>query len=173
MSSSSQLVLNMGINIKFRKPKLVSELTWRVLGIYMFVSVGPLHFLFFLCDLGCRANIRNCLVWILCGFSYQWAFCAFPLTVSQNYGFDIAWWSSCLGLQQFADDFGVQQHPGEAKVIPSSWQSAGTGTPNAGMALGCILGGYCSAYLGRKITIVVLSIISIIGVIIQTAVPVS
>lgn len=77
-----------------------------------------------------------------------------------------------MGLQQFADDYGVSPGPGQAKIIPSSWQSAGTGSPNAGMAFGCIAGGYCSAYLGRKNTIVVLSVISIIGVIIQCAVPV-
>lgn len=67
----------------------------------------------------------------------------------------------------------MTEAPGEPKVIPSTWQSAGTGTPNAGMALGCIVGGYCSAYLGRKLTIVVLSVISIVGVVIQCAVPVS
>lgn len=67
----------------------------------------------------------------------------------------------------------MSEHPGGPKVIPSTWQSAGTGTPNAGMALGCIVGGYSSAYLGRKMTIVVLSIISIVGVIIQCAIPVS
>ncbi|KAJ5289250.1 uncharacterized protein N7443_009503 [Penicillium atrosanguineum] len=109
---------------------MFSELTWRVLGIYLFVSFG-----------------------------------------SFNFGFDIAWWSSCLGLQEFADNYGVSPGPGKAKVIPASWQSAGTGTPSAGMAIGCIAAGYCNAYIGRKKTIVVLSVISIIGVVIQCAVP--
>ncbi|CAI4218387.1 unnamed protein product [Parascedosporium putredinis] len=104
------------MGLAFRKPQLFNELTWRVLGIYMFVS---------------------------------------------NFGFDLAWWSSCLGLQQFADDYGITPDSGGPKVIPSTWQSAGTGTPNAGMAIGCIVGGYCSQYLGRKMTIVALSAISI------------
>ncbi|BDD57002.1 hypothetical protein MAP00_002411 [Monascus purpureus] len=116
----------MGINFHFRKPELMSQLTWRVLAIYMFVS---------------------------------------------NFGFDLAWWSSCLGLQQFADDYGVSDGPGQKKYIPSNWQSAGTGTPNAGMAIGCIFGGFCCQYLGRKMTIVVLAIVSIVGVVIQCAVP--
>ncbi|BCS17206.1 uncharacterized protein APUU_10034A [Aspergillus puulaauensis] len=116
--------------ISFRKPDILSEMTWRVLGIYLFVSFG-----------------------------------------SFNFGFDLAWWSSCLGLQQFADDYGVSPGPGQANVIPAAWQSAGTGTPNAGMAIGCIVGGYCNAYIGRKMTIIVLAVVSIVGVVLQCAVP--
>jgi MFS transporter, SP family, sugar:H+ symporter len=90
--------------------------------------------------------------------------------VIQNFGFDISWWSSCLGVTQFKDRYGVSPGPGEAKVIPSTWQSVGSGTPNAGMAIGCLLGGYANQWLGRKRCIALLSVIAIIGIILQVSI---
>lgn len=39
------------------------------------------------------------------------------------------------------------------------------------MALGCILGGYCCHWVGRKWTIGILAVISAVGVIIQVSIP--
>lgn len=75
-----------------------------------------------------------------------------------------------MGVQEFKEKYGVSPGPGQPKDIPSSWKSAGTGTPNAGMAIGCLLGGYANSVLGRKKTIALLSVIAIIGIIIQVAV---
>ncbi|OBT88576.1 hypothetical protein VE02_03988 [Pseudogymnoascus sp. 03VT05] len=90
---------------------------------------------------------------------------------SINFGFDISWWASCLGVKEFKDTYGRSPAPGVPKTIPATWQSAGTGTPNAGMALGCLLGGYANRRLGRKRTIILLSVIAIVGIVIQVAVP--
>ncbi|KAL2829837.1 general substrate transporter [Aspergillus pseudoustus] len=89
---------------------------------------------------------------------------------SINFGFDISWWASCLGIAEFKERYGVSPGPGEDKVIPSTWQSAGTGTPNAGMAIGCLIGGYANQLLGRKQTIALLSVIAIIGITLQVSV---
>ncbi|KAH8690616.1 general substrate transporter [Talaromyces proteolyticus] len=88
---------------------------------------------------------------------------------SINFGFDISWWASCLGVDEFKEKYGVSPGPGQPKVIPTTWQSAGSGTPNAGMAIGCLLGGYANFLLGRKKTIALLSVIAIVGIIIQVS----
>ncbi|KAL3467095.1 hypothetical protein BJX64DRAFT_283824 [Aspergillus heterothallicus] len=98
------------------------------------------------------------------------AICLFVSFGSINFGFDISWWASYLGIAEFKERYGVSPGPGEDKVIPSTWQSAGTGTPNAGMAIGCLIGGYANQWLGRKWMIALLSIIAIIGITLQVSV---
>ena len=55
--------------------------------------------------------------------------------------------------------------------LPSSWQSAGSGTGNAGMAIGCIIASPLISRIGRKNTVLVILTIALIGMVIQNAVP--
>lgn len=56
-------------------------------------------------------------------------------------------------------------------TIPSSWLSAGSGTPNAGLAIGAIIAGPVIERLGRRYTVGAICTLAFIGMIIQNAVP--
>lgn len=72
-------------------------------------------------------------------------------------------------MQQFINRFGKEVDG--KKILPSSWLSAGSGTGNAGMAIGCIIAGPICRTLGRRWTVIVIVAIALIGMIIQNAVP--
>ncbi|KAL2848406.1 general substrate transporter [Aspergillus pseudoustus] len=83
-----------------------------------------------------------------------------------NFGFDNGWWACVLPLDAFIRYYA----PPGATQIPSSWQSAGTGTANAGLVLGCLIAGAIGNKLGRKRSIVLLVIIALLGMVIQNAI---
>lgn len=84
-----------------------------------------------------------------------------------SFGVDNAYWGGLLGLTTFAKAFGEFDATTGAYIIPTVWQSVGSGTPIAGIALGCLLSAPLSERMGRKKTFIVLSIISMIGILIQ------
>lgn len=85
-------------------------------------------------------------------------------------GTDNGWWSSVLTLQEFADYYGPPSRNGEPKSIPSSWLSAGSGTANAGMVIGCLIAGAVGKLIGRRWSIVLLVTIALIGMVIQNVI---
>jgi SP family sugar:H+ symporter-like MFS transporter len=84
-----------------------------------------------------------------------------------SFGVDNAYWGGLLGLSTFAKDFGEFDPLTGTYIIPTVWQSVGSGTPIAGIALGCLLSAPLSERLGRKKTFIILAVISVIGVLIQ------
>ncbi|RDW91049.1 hypothetical protein BP5796_02214 [Coleophoma crateriformis] len=88
-----------------------------------------------------------------------------------NFGFDNGWWASVISLQQFADRFGVYDPSTGKNILPSSWQSAGSGTGNAGLAIGCIIAGPIISKIGRKYTVLVIIAFALTGMLIQNVVP--
>lgn len=95
---------------------------------------------------------------------------AFVSIGSTNFGVDLTWWSSALETQQFKDKYGQSPRFGQPKIIPSTWQSIGSGTPTAALACGNILGGFINAKIGRRMSIVVLAVVAIIGIILQVSI---
>ncbi|KAF2166745.1 hypothetical protein M409DRAFT_22799 [Zasmidium cellare ATCC 36951] len=87
-----------------------------------------------------------------------------------NFGFDNGWWSSVLTVQEFADYYGPPSTTGESRAIPSSWQSAGSGTANAGMVIGCLIAGAVGRKIGRRWSIVLLVVIALMGMVIQNVI---
>ncbi|CAK7240812.1 MAG: hypothetical protein STHCBS139747_002260 [Sporothrix thermara] len=88
-----------------------------------------------------------------------------------NFGFDNGWWGTLIALPQFINRFGVLDEKTGTYSLPSSWQSAGSGTGNAGMAIGCIIASPLISRIGRKNTVLVILTIALIGMVIQNAVP--
>lgn len=76
-----------------------------------------------------------------------------------------------IALQQFADRFGVYDPSTGVNILPSSWQSAGSGTGNAGLAIGCIIAGPIISKIGRKYTVLVIIGFALTGMLIQNVVP--
>ncbi|KAL5338970.1 general substrate transporter [Aspergillus crustosus] len=83
-----------------------------------------------------------------------------------NFGFDNGWWACVLPLEAFIDYYA----PPGSTSIPSSWQSTGSGTANAGLVIGCLIAGVCGRRLGRKWSIVLLVVIALVGMVIQNAI---
>ncbi|KAJ5657140.1 Major facilitator superfamily domain general substrate transporter [Penicillium longicatenatum] len=73
-----------------------------------------------------------------------------------HYGF----WSGMLDIGQFFKDFGVYDAKSHSYYLPSTWQSVGSGVPVAGFAIGIDL--------GRIRTFRIASLISAVGIIIQS-----
>ncbi|KAL2782665.1 general substrate transporter [Aspergillus keveii] len=82
---------------------------------------------------------------------------------------DFNYWSGLLGMEQFKKDFGVWDTATESWIIPSSWQSIATGTPHAGLAVGCLLAGLFGNYYGRVKSISIAAVIALIGILIQAS----
>lgn len=71
------------------------------------------------------------------------------------------------GMGQFKKDFGrIDPATGEY-AIPTTWQSVGSGTPSAGIAIGCLLSASISKHLGRKRTFLILAVVALVGILIQ------
>ncbi|KAL4870727.1 hypothetical protein BDV12DRAFT_195199 [Aspergillus spectabilis] len=83
-----------------------------------------------------------------------------------NFGFDNGWWACVSPLEAFIAYYG----PPGAEAIPSSWQSTGSGTANAGLVIGCLIAGACDNKLGRRWSIVLLVIIALVGMMSQNAI---
>lgn len=72
-------------------------------------------------------------------------------------------------MAQFQKDFGVWDPATESWIIPSSWQSIATGTPQAGLAVGCLLSGFFGNKFGRVRSFWIAGVIAIVGILIQAA----
>lgn len=72
-----------------------------------------------------------------------------------------------LGLTEFHKTFGVYDETEGEYVIPSTWQSAGSGLPIAGLAFGALIAGLIGGKLGRVRTFQVSAAISLVAIIIQ------
>lgn len=84
------------------------------------------------------------------------------------FGWDLNYWGGLLGMSQFQKDFGVFNKSTGEWEIPSSWQSAGSGGPTAGMAIGCLVAGLIGNKLGRIRSFYISIAIAIVGVLIQS-----
>ncbi|KAL4798785.1 general substrate transporter [Aspergillus venezuelensis] len=82
-----------------------------------------------------------------------------------NFGYDNGWWASAIALPAFINHYA----PGNDS-IPSTWQSAGTGTGNAGLVIGCLVAGVTGNKPGRKWSIILLVVIALVGMVIQNAI---
>lgn len=84
-----------------------------------------------------------------------------------SYGLDLNYWSGLLGMSQFHTDFGVFNEATGAWEIPATWQSVGSGTPTAGIAIGALLAGHIGNRWGRIKALWVAAGIGIVGILIQ------
>ncbi|KAK6365467.1 hypothetical protein LTS17_011186 [Exophiala oligosperma] len=84
------------------------------------------------------------------------------------FGMDYGFWSGLLGMQQFVKDFGIYDANTKSYILPSSWVSAGSGIPIAGLAIGALLAGLISKRIGRVRACRYLAYMSIVGSLIMT-----
>lgn len=84
-----------------------------------------------------------------------------------SFGLDNNYWSGAMALQKFADQFGRMNALTGLYSIPTVWQSVGSGTPLAGVALGCLLAAPLGERFGRKICFRIISAIATVGVLVQ------
>lgn len=80
---------------------------------------------------------------------------------------DYNYWSGVLGMTEFSNAFGVYSEEEGQYIIPSTWQSAGSGLPIAGLACGALTAGLIGANLGRVRTFQVSAAVSLVALIIQ------
>ncbi|OQE14752.1 hypothetical protein PENSTE_c033G09459 [Penicillium steckii] len=85
-----------------------------------------------------------------------------------SFGIDYGYWSGMLDIAQFLKDFGVYNAETDSYYLPSSWQSVGSGPPMAGLAVGSLLAGAVGKRLGRIKTFRLASVISVVGIVIQS-----
>lgn len=71
---------------------------------------------------------------------------------------------------RFSADLGTHVGDSTTRTIPSSWLSIASGTPIAGWVIGCVIASEITRRLGRRLTVVVICVIAIVGIIIQSAV---
>ncbi|KAL2818707.1 hypothetical protein BDW59DRAFT_165369 [Aspergillus cavernicola] len=76
---------------------------------------------------------------------------------------DYNYWSGFLGMAQFKKDFGIYDSASGEWSIPSTWKSAATGSPTAGLAVGSLVSGLIGNRLGRVKTSFVSAVIVIVG----------
>lgn len=108
--------------------------------------------------------------------------CIFSSLGGMNFGLDNAYWggllgnslstvmeslSDYLGMDQFKKDFGRFDELIGEYAIPTTWQSVGSGTPQAGIAIGCLMSASISKHFGRKKCFMVLATIALVGILIQ------
>jgi SP family sugar:H+ symporter-like MFS transporter len=70
-------------------------------------------------------------------------------------------------MDEFKKDLGVYDEATGDYAVPSSWLSTGSGTPQAGLALGCLIAGTIGRRVGRVKSFYLAAAISIVGVLIQ------
>lgn len=76
-------------------------------------------------------------------------------------------WSGLLGFTRFNEDYGKFDPVTGTTKIPTTWQSIGTGTPQAGIALICLVATPLATRFSQKICFLTLAAIAIVGIIIQ------
>ncbi|OJD31516.1 general substrate transporter [Diplodia corticola] len=89
---------------------------------------------------------------------------------AMNFGVDNNYWSAVVSMDKFAADLGTRVGGSTVNSIPSSWLSIASGTPIAGWVIGCVVASEITRRLGRRLTVVIICIIAIVGIIIQSAV---
>jgi MFS transporter, SP family, sugar:H+ symporter len=95
------------------------------------------------------------------------AVCSYAGVAAAGFGWDNSYWSGFLGMAKFAEDFGVYDESTGDYTIPATWQSIGSGLPQVGVVVGCLLSGLLGQRLGRIKTFYLASIIAIVGILIQ------
>jgi hypothetical protein len=70
-------------------------------------------------------------------------------------------------MDAFKKDLGAYDQATDTYVVPATWLSTGTGTPQAGLALGCLIAGAVGRRIGRVKSFYLAAAISIVGVLIQ------
>ncbi|KAL4809091.1 general substrate transporter [Aspergillus unguis] len=93
--------------------------------------------------------------------------CVYASLGGMGFGMDYNYWSGFLGMARFARDFGVYNPSTGEYYIPSTWQSAATGSPTAGLALGAVVSGFIGNRIGRVKTFFVSAVIGLVGILIQ------
>ncbi|KIW05923.1 uncharacterized protein PV09_03116 [Verruconis gallopava] len=83
------------------------------------------------------------------------------------FGYDTAWWSGVLGMPAFTSRFGVYNPATKKYVISAPLTSSGSGIPTAGRILGSIATPYIADWLGRRWTMLVMSILFIAAIIVE------
>ncbi|KAK0609083.1 putative glucose transporter HXT5, partial [Lasiodiplodia hormozganensis] len=94
---------------------------------------------------------------------------AYSSLFGASFGIDHNYWNGVLGMTKFKQDFGVWDPATSTYIIPSTWISAGSGLPSAGLAIGALLSGLFGNRLGRVRTFLVAATTSIVGIVIQAA----
>ncbi|OTA81397.1 hypothetical protein M434DRAFT_37544 [Hypoxylon sp. CO27-5] len=95
--------------------------------------------------------------------TFYMALCAF------NFGFDVGGFAGIQAMQPFAMKFGEWNEQKHVWVLPSYLSSIMTATPFFGKLIGAIACGRVAERWGRKKAIMILSIISLVGVTLQTS----
>jgi SP family sugar:H+ symporter-like MFS transporter len=70
-------------------------------------------------------------------------------------------------MNEFKKDLGVYDPATGGYAVPSTWLSTGSGTPQAGLTLGCLIAGTIGRRIGRVKSFYLAAAISIVGVLIQ------
>lgn len=70
-------------------------------------------------------------------------------------------------MDAFKKDLGAYDQATGTYAVPATWLSTGTGTPQAGLALGCLIAGVVGRKLGRVKSFYLAAAISVVGVLIQ------
>ncbi|GKT41341.1 high-affinity fructose transporter ght6 [Colletotrichum spaethianum] len=96
---------------------------------------------------------------------YSWAASDSAQHNTADYGF----WSGILGMKEFEKAFGVFDSETNSWAMPSTWQSIGSAPPTAGLAIGALISGFVGSKFGRLNTFRGSSIVSIVGILIQSA----
>ncbi|KAF7595577.1 hypothetical protein BBP40_005612 [Aspergillus hancockii] len=87
---------------------------------------------------------------------------------SAGFGFDQAWWASIMSSDQFQTSFGSFDSTQQQGTLSTRDQSIGTGMGYVGVILGLICGTPLNERFGRKMTLLVQSLVVTIGVIIES-----
>ena len=85
-----------------------------------------------------------------------------------SYGLDLNYWSGLLGMSQFQKDFGRIDPLTNSYSIPAVWQSVGSGTPTAGIAVGTLIASFLGNRFGRIKALWFAAGLAIVGILIQS-----
>ena len=72
-------------------------------------------------------------------------------------------------MMQFKKDLGVYDTATASYIVPSTWLSIGSGTPQAGLAFGCLIAGSIGRAVGRVRCFYLAATIGMVGILIQAA----
>ncbi|KAK3631662.1 hypothetical protein LTR56_016769 [Elasticomyces elasticus] len=86
-----------------------------------------------------------------------------------SFGLDFNSWSGQIGMAQFKKDLGVFDEGTESYIVPSTWLSIGSGTPQAGLAMGCLVAGFVGRAIGRVRCFYLAASIGIVGILVQAS----
>ncbi|KKK25375.1 hypothetical protein P175DRAFT_0521539 [Aspergillus ochraceoroseus IBT 24754] len=87
-------------------------------------------------------------------------------TAMFNYGYDVGVFSGIQAMTRFKERFGTCNAAGVC-AVSSSMSSVMNSTPWIGKLIGCIAGGHIAARYGRKMTMLLIAVASLVGVVLQ------